>query len=214
MRRAHGVEAVLFEDAHAPRFTLFVFARAEHAVVVVDAPAAQLHGPAVHGQTVLGVPFQFPDAEAHALFIQGVSCDTGIEMRRIGAPELCVRDRQIPGLTGGDEVFAVVNLYIVRVRFHLDHRGIDRYGFDFQRSDIRILADQQRDRAADPRAGVPAAVGLQGIIRPHREYVFAGNNEGGDVYVTSSIAVTVAARRVPVYRDIAVLIDAFEMQHE
>ncbi len=104
MGRADGVEADLLQLFHLARLGVVQAHRADDAVVVVQAAAAQLDDLPVDAQAVLHVRLDGADAEQHALFIDGrvlrgdhaglvgarVLCphDEPIEVRRLGAPEL------------------------------------------------------------------------------------------------------------------------------
>ena len=214
MRNTDGVEAVFFQDADAAKLALPIFARAQHAVIVVDAAAAQLYRPAIHGKTVLCVPFQFPNAEAHTAFVRSDLCHAAIKVRRFRAPELCVWNDQLTRLARYDKRFAVINLNHLRISIDRNHGWIDRNGVDTQLLDIFLIPNQQRHRAIDAAAGVPTAVRLQVVVHAYRDGVFTRLYEIRNVHIERREPVAVTTRVPSVHRNGAVLIRAFEMQHE
>ena len=89
---AHGVEAVLLQQAGLAVFAAPVAGRAQQAVVVVHAAALELDGLAVDQQALLGVDGHRAHARLHALLVQAAALAVqglrpqGIEIGILRAP--------------------------------------------------------------------------------------------------------------------------------
>ena len=98
VRDAYRVEARLLQQARAAPFGRGERRRAEHAVVVVDAAAAELLGAAVDAEAVLRIERERADAEARRLLVEhGAALADDLEPQRVECavaevPEVRARD--------------------------------------------------------------------------------------------------------------------------
>ena len=179
MRRADGVVAHLFQDAHAAFLTLGIAARTENAVVVVQTTTLEQHLLPVHGQAV-GAVCHNADPKGRLSSIPSRRHAAGVQVWSFGTPQLGIGQCNICGrsVRRSQHGVTVQNLDTHRgaaLVVHCHANSGRRIG---QRGNADALGGQrfrrtfpQPHRAIDARAGIPAAVRLSRVIRHDGEVV-------------------------------------------
>ena len=180
--RADGVVARLLEQPDLALHGVVPTGRAQNAVVVVDAGAAQDDPLAVEQQALVCAPCDRPDAEGRLVFIlasaicAAVVHGADVGLRRLTAPRLDIGQRHADDSLAGS-IRVQRFLHAGKLEFQMArcggfyrnfHNGrVQRKGADAGPVHLQMVPgrDVQPDRAVNARAGVPAAVGLIRIAR-------------------------------------------------
>ena len=209
---ADGVEAVFLQDPHAPPFALVIGRRAEDAVIVMDAAAAQKRLFPVDEQA-LAAPCDLTDAEGdlhRVALTRAYPC--GVEVRRLGAPQSGVRDRQFKARSLAENA---LDLGLDGDGgFDCDDRRVDGYSADLYALGAQpvLLADMEPHRPIDAGAGVPTGVGQLGVVRHDSERVLPADGQPGQLHKEIGIAVGMEAELLSVQADGRVLVYALKLR--
>ena len=193
MGTAHGVVARLLHNADAAFLGIGKAAGPQNAVVVVDAPAAQLDRLAVDAQARLGAPCQCADAERYLLLVVFGFDNAGIQVRVFGIPQFGGRNLNFPRHTLCHALRAIPNFYrrVFGLGLHLDYSGFNRHRADFYRAHTILWLYYQMHGAVDAAARVPTAVGFQTVIHRDAQGVFSRAHFPGGVGGKFRVAVAV-----------------------
>ena len=228
VRRADRVEAPALEQGDLAVARLAQIDRAEDAVVVVDAAAAQLDALAVDEQAV-GAPGKRADAEAHGPLVEhgavfAKQCDVRlVEVGLIGRPERGVGDLERAGdaLAARDHGTRADDLDLdrplVRDGLHQHACGIcgERGHAHAVERDAARRQHVEPDGPVDARAGVPARVGLGGVVGDHGEGVDVARLRAcADLDGEARVAVRVERALLAVDEHRRVAVDALEPEDE
>ena len=228
VRRADGVVAGLFEQAHPPPFSEGVGDGAEQAVVVVDAGAAQDHALSVEAEALFHRTFQRAHAEddVHLVALKERAAD--VERGRLRRPERGAGhghgedEAAVARAPGAVEhpflaLFADLHRHLtgdagLHGDLHLRAdvvRGADAHAVE---GDVLLGEDVEVHRPVDARARVPAAVGLLGVAGEHAQAVLAFDERGGEVDVEIRVAIGPLGDLFAVEVDFGVAVHALELQ--
>ena len=112
MCRADCIVSIFFENTHFTFFCFRIRTCTKHTIIVMKACTAKNHTLSVNGHSYLRIPDQFADSKSFGYFVFAENCFTGIEIRVLCIPELCVWNIQL-------EDGLVCCFLIIFFRFHL-----------------------------------------------------------------------------------------------
>ena len=90
---------------------------------------------------------------------------------------------------------------------------MDIHSFQMYLCNVVFLTNKKLHWPINARTGVPAAVGLQGIVHLHPNGIFSRLHEIGNIYIKGGISVPMGTGELSVRVYLAVLIDALKVQH-
>ena len=214
MGAAHGVITRLFHNADAAFLGIGKAAGAQNAIVVVDAPTAQLDRLAVDAQTGFCAPCQCADAERDGFLVVFGLDHAGVQVRVFGIPQLSLRDLDDPRRSFRHALRAIPNFHrrVFGFGLHLNYGGSNRHRADLYRAHAVFRLYHQMHRAVDAAARVPAAVGFQTVIHRDAQGVFPGTHFSGGIGGKFRIAVTVFGNFFAVQINDRILIHALKQK--
>ena len=228
---ADCVEARFLQKPHSALFRRGEGARAQNAVVVVDARAAK-QGLLPVDEKALPVPGQRAEAERILRFIHRFAIlqqlDTAaIELRVLGVPQAWSRDMERhlrrtlynrrSGL--GCNGIAVADFYAdflsaADTDLHMDRVIVPGGDQQAIREDMTGVPGIQADIAIDPAAGVPAGVGNGGVVRDDGDLVFFPETKILiQRYIEIGVPIRPLRREASVQIHLRVFIDCLELQN-
>ena len=229
VRAADGVVAVFLQQADAALLALRIAARAEDALVVVDARALHNDALAVE-QNALFAPRKGADAEGLQVLVAAEADAAGVEVRVLHVPQLCVGDSQRQGdfarrIRGGgcNLLFARKHIHRHAPRADGAHGNLHRRGIDGHRADanavqgdmLLLIRRPQHHRAIDARAGIPAAVGLIAVAGNHAQLVFLVKADAvGQIRIEIRVAVRALGNLLAVQVHLRQMVHALKFQHQ
>ena len=187
---AQGVVAGFLEHAHAAVVRLGLGGGAKDAAVGVNAAATQQRPLSVNKEAVCA-PGDLADAKAATCLVADLATlakghSPAIQVWVVGAPQVGVwhGNREARAPAGGHDLLAVeqlkVGVAIVGINAYLELRGVDRNGAHANALGLNaaLAALPEPHRAKDAGAGVPARVGLRGVVAGHNQQVLLARAQG------------------------------------
>ena len=232
VRHADGVEARVLQEPHASLLRGLIGARAEDAVVVVNAGAAEQRLPAVD-EEALRAPLQRPEAEQILRLIDGGAVlhqfrRAAVQTRRIRTPRCDSVRLQSEhrfavshgGLCARELLLAVQDRHPDSVAAAHGHRDLGRAvplraDRESVRRDVRLFALVEVHVPVNAAAGIPAGVGAGGVVRHDDQLVLPAAVERfvqRDEEV--GVAVCLTGQLLPVQRDGCVFVHALAFEHD
>ena len=229
VRAADGIVAVFLQQADAALLALRIAARAEDALVVVDARALHNDALAVE-ENALFTPRKRADAEGLQVLVAAEADAAGVEVRVLHVPQLCVGDSQRQGDFPRRVRGSGCSLLLARKHIHRHvpradgaHGDLHRRGIDGHRADanavqgdmLLLIRRPQHHRAIDARAGIPAAVGLIAVAGNHTQLVLLVKADAvGQVRIEIRVAVRALGNLLAVQVHLRQMVHTLKFQHQ
>lgn len=220
VRTAHGVIAVLEEQTDFSLFRFGITARAQNAVVVMDASPAQNDFLPVDAKALFTVAENRAETDLFAPFVPFKTSRTGIQFRRFGRPGRYVckgyahtRRPVACGIRLKDSPFSVGYFQVYHARIggmydNLRDDGIERKRAHLEPfgQDVFFSARPEPYGTIDARARIPSAVGLIGVACNDSDLIFAAMDKTAQRDIKPHIAVRMFRRlpAVDVYFGVAI----------
>ena len=217
MGNPHRIEAVFLQNSDTPFFRIPEFASAQHAMIVMNAPATKQDTLTVDGQALFSVPFQLTDAKGNHPLVRIRSDQDRVEKGFFCTPQLGLRHLQNARLSAGYSFLSLVNIHryvavLSRLYVHPHFCGMDLNRFHMYLRNVILLPDEQMHRPIKPGAGIPAAIRLQRIVHLYPDVVFSRFRKIRNIYIKGGISIPMGTGELSVYIDLTVLIDALKVQ--
>ena len=221
---ADRIVAGFLKNADAALFHLGIGARAQNAIVMMNAGAADDEAPAVDGNAFFACPGERADAEGFLCEVVSKANACSIQVRRIHIPDLCIRDFEFKiacAVGTGHSGMPVKNLQIDIARdgglhLHADSGRMNGQGFDAYAVDRDMLfrAGPEPDRTENAGAGIPAGVGLICVAGNDPQLIFALAQGAVQRHIEIGIAVGALGNLLTVEIDLGVMVNAFKLQSQ
>lgn len=212
MGAAHGVVTRLFHNADAAFLGIGKAAGAQNAIVVVDAPTAQLDRLAIDAQTGFCAPCQCADAERDGFLVVFGLDYAGVQVRVFGIPQLSLRDLDDPRRSFRHALRSIPNFYrrVFGFGLHLNYSGSNRHRADLYRAHAVFRLYHQMHRAVNSAACIPAAIRFQTVVHRHTQKVFPFPHFSGNVCGKFRVTIPVFCDRLAVQIYNGILINTFK----